>query len=522
MKNESVNLNLEKPENWVISRIIKNQCKVNRNFQIIEFIDKEIWTYDDLFSLGLKAAHFLNELNLKKNDSVLVMINDPKKFIPIWVGSSFLSLKFVAINTALRGSVLLHQITMSSAKVILLEDEYYDEVFKKNFNKKNTKLIKLSDFILSKKLNEKLIQESKNSDVSCIMFTSGTSGPSKGVIMPNGHCVLFAIGTIENYQLKEKDVFYICLPLFHANGLFMQLLACIINKNKAVIRERFSASNWLKDIIEFKVTHTNMLGAIAAFVVAQPPTKFDKIHKLKLIGSAPLPKEPEKILRSRFGIKYLVPLYGMTEVNIPLYGDFKEQALGTCGKVYKKYFEVEIRDPNTDEKVKDGEVGEIMVRPKIPYGFMMGYLGLYEKSFHSMRNFWFHTGDAGIKKPSGHFIFVDRIKDSIRRRGENISSYEVEQAFLKIPEIAEVVAFSVPAEGGEGMEDEVMISIMLVEGAEIKFESWIKIAELDLPNFAIPKFIRIVGDFPKTQTGKIQKHLLKKEGITNDTWKNNN
>ena len=134
MKNESVRLNLEKPENWVISRIIKNKCKVNRNFQIIEFIDKEIWTYDDLFSLGLKAAHFLNDLNLKKNDPVLVMINDPKKFIPIWVGSSFLGLKFVAINTALRGSVLLHQITMSSAKVILLEDEYYDEVLKTNFN----------------------------------------------------------------------------------------------------------------------------------------------------------------------------------------------------------------------------------------------------------------------------------------------------------------------------------------------------------------------------------------------------
>ena len=151
-------------------------------------------------------AHFLNELNLKKNDSVLVIINDPKKFIPIWVGSSFLSLKFVAINTALR-SVLRHQITMSSAKVILLEDEYYDEVSKTNFDKKIIKIIKLSDFILSKKLNEKLIKESKNSDVSCIMFTSGTSGPSKGVIMPNGHCVLFAIGTIEKLPVKKKKIF---------------------------------------------------------------------------------------------------------------------------------------------------------------------------------------------------------------------------------------------------------------------------------------------------------------------------
>ena len=107
------------------------------------------------------------------------------------------------------------------------------------------------------------------------MFTSGTSGPSKGVMMPNAHCGLFAIGTIENYDLKHDHVFYISLPLFHANGLFMQLLACIITGAKAIIRNRFSASNWLKDIRKYDVTHTNMLGAIAAFVVAQPPSQYD-------------------------------------------------------------------------------------------------------------------------------------------------------------------------------------------------------------------------------------------------------
>ena len=133
------------------------------------------------------------------------------------------------------------------------------------------------------------------------MFTSGTSGPAKGVIMPNAHCVLFAIGTIENYILDKKNIFYICLPLFHANGLFMQLLACIMTGAKAVIRTRFSASNWLKDIRKYNITHTNMLGAIAAFIVAQPLTKYDKDHNLKVIGSAPLPSEPEKIFRNRFG-----------------------------------------------------------------------------------------------------------------------------------------------------------------------------------------------------------------------------
>ncbi len=522
MKNKISNLNLEKPENWVISKIISNQCKNYPDFEIIEFIDQEKWKFKDLYSLSLKASHNINQLNVKKNETIVVIIDNPKMFIPIWIGSALLGVTFVAINTALRGEVLLHQIRMSSPKVIYVEEKYYTEVSKLNFDKKLTNLISITEFVFSKELDEKAIDENKNHDVSCVMFTSGTSGPSKGVIMPNGHCVLFAIGTIENYQLQEKDKFYICLPLFHANGLFMQLLACIINKNKAIIREKFSASNWLKDIIKFKVTHTNMLGALAAFVVAQPPTEFDNKHHLKLIGSAPLPKEPERILRTRFGVKHVIPLYGMTEVNIPLYGDKNELGNGTCGKVYKKYFEVEIRDPQTDVKIKEGEVGEIMVRSKVPFGFMQAYLGLPQKSLDSYRNFWFHTGDAGIKKRSGHFIFVDRIKDCIRRRGENISSYEVEQAFLKIPEVKEAAAFAVPAEGGEGMEDEVMVALMLEKSSDIKFIDLLNEIKSDLATFAVPKYMRVMKDFPKTQTGKIQKHLLKKEGITNDTWKNNN
>ena len=521
MRTKLSKLDLKNPKSWVVSKIISNQCKQYPKFEIIEFTDQEIWTFKDLYSLSLKASNIINKLCVKKDESIVVMIDDPKKFIPLWIGAAFLGVTFVAINTSLKGDVLAHQIKMSSPKIIFTEEKFNHEINKIGINKNNIQTVNSNDLINSKELDETLIAENKNHDVSCVMFTSGTSGPSKGVIMPNGHCVLFAIGTIENYQLEKSDKFYICLPLFHANGLFMQLLACLINKNKAIIREKFSASNWLNDIIKFKATHTNMLGAVAAFIVAQRPTSFDRKHNLKLIGSAPLPKEPEKIFRNRFGVKYVVPLYGMTEVNIPLYGKKNELGKGTCGKVYKKYFEVEIRDPKTDEKIKEGQVGEIVVRPKVPYGFMQGYIGLPDKSFESYRNFWFHTGDAGIKKRSGHFVFVDRIKDCIRRRGENISSYEVEQAFLKIPEVTEAAAFAVPAEGGAGMEDEVMVALMINKGSDIKYLNWVNQAKQDLANFSVPKYLRIMKNFPKTQTGKIQKHLLKKEGITNDTWKRN-
>ena len=249
-------------------------------------------------------------------------------------------------------------------------------------------------------------------------------------------------------------------------------------------------------------------------------TNFDKKHKLKVIGSAPLPKEPENIFRKRFGVKEVLPLYGMTEVNIPVYGKLGKKGNGTCGEVYSKYFDVEIRDTNTDQKLKIGEIGEIMVRPKISFGFMQGYLGMPDKSFEAYRNFWFHTGDAGFFNKKNQLIFVDRIKDCIRRRGENISSYEVEQAFLKIPQIAEAAAFAVPAQD-HGQEDEVMVALMIIKGSKIEYSKWINKVSADLAKFAIPLYLRVMKSFPKTQTGKIIKHALRTEGITNDTWKNN-
>jgi len=518
--NKSLNeLKLNNYKHWIISDLILKQTKKFPKFNIIEFIDNEKWTYEDLVSKGLKASFRLKKNGLVNGDSIAVMIDNPMAFIPIWLGASFLGITFVALNTALRGDVLKHQIEISRPKLVLAENIYLKYFEKIDWKIKNISILNHKNFLLSKELLISEIHQSKMEDISCVMFTSGTSGPAKGVIMPNAHCVLFAIGTIDNYMLNKKDIFYICLPLFHANGLFMQLLACLINRTKAVIRGKFSASNWLNDIINYKITHTNMLGAVAAFVVAQSQTKFDKSHNLKVIGSAPLPKEPENILRRRFGIKEVIPLYGMTEVNIPVYGKLGEKGNGTCGEVYSKYFDVEVRDPNTDEKLKHGITGEIMVRPKISFGFMQGYLGMPDKSFEAYRNFWFHTGDAGFFNKKNQLIFVDRIKDCIRRRGENISSYEVEQAFLKIPQIAEAAAFAVPAKD-HGQEDEVMVALMIVQGSKIEYSEWIKNVTSDLAKFSIPLYLRVMKNFPKTQTGKIIKHALRKEGITNDTWKN--
>ena len=514
---------IDNSNHWIISEIILNQCNKHPEKKIIEFVDGPEWSFNNLKDIAFEKAKILKDLEIKQGDTITVMVDDPIEFIPYWVASSFLGVMFVALNTGLKGSVLYHQIKLANSSVMIVSDLHYKDVDQLVKEKKSKiKVFNCSELKSNGMILEKEVYGGKISDETCTMFTSGTSGPSKGVLMPNAHCVLFAVGTIENYKLNHNHIFYISLPLFHANGLFMQLLACIMVGSKAVIKTRFSASNWLNDIRKYNITHTNMLGAIAAFITAQPPSENDKDHNLILIGSAPLPSEPERVFRDRFGVKDVLPLYGMTEVNIPLYGLINEKGDGKCGKLYHKYFEVEIRDPETDLPIKDGEVGEIVVRPKQPFGFMSGYMGMPEKTIETWRNFWFHTGDAGTKDPLGNFTFVDRIKDCIRRRGENISSYEVEQAFLEISYITEAAAYAIPAKGGEGMEDEVMVALMINNNMLIDYIDLLNQAKKNLATFAVPKYIRIMDHFPKTQTGKIQKNKLREEGVTVDTWQNKN
>lgn len=508
---------IKNPHNWTIPHIVNTHADTWPDEIAIEFIDSTSWTFADCRHQALTAAQELRSHGVNTADAVAIMIDDAVLFCRYWLGLSYLGATMVAINTSMRGAPLSHQLSIANVSFVIAEETHMPTIKSLSTAINIVAIPDPTDHIDNLIYNQR--HQPTHIDTSCIMFTSGTSGPSKGVEMPHAHCVLFAVGTIENYQLTKEDCFYICLPLFHANGLFMQLLACLLCGCKAVIRSRFSASRWLDDIRHSGATHTNTLGAVASFIVAQKPTANDQAHQLKVIGAAPLPATVEHELRNRFGVPHVLPLYGMTEVNIPLYGSLDESAPGTCGKLYDKYFDVEIRDSESDTPVAKGSIGEIMVRPKLPYGFMSGYVGMPEKTLEAWRNFWFHTGDAGYINSLQQFVFVDRIKDCIRRRGENISSYEVEQAFLSIAEISEVAAFAVPASGGEGMEDEVMVALQLKEGANPEdLLKWRKIASTNLATFAVPRYLRVVSDLPKTSTGKIRKVVLREEGITDDTF----
>ena len=499
---------------WVLPAALERHAATRGDQRFVTSIDEGTVTYAEAARQVRQVAARFAELGVQPGDPVAVLLPNGLDFVRVWLGLGRLGAVAVLINTALTGDFLSYQLRDCGARLVVASGEAKDAFFDIADSVPEITPVELAGW---ESCAEYAGPMPLARDIACVMYTSGTTGPSKGVLMPHAHCYLFGIGSITALGITDTDSYYITMPLFHANGLLMQLAAALIVGAKTVIRTRFSATSWLADLREHRCTVTNMLGAMTQFVMNQPPSPFDRDHDLRVICPVPNPVAHEQAWRDRFGLREVVSAYGMTEVNIPLYGRLGHSRPGTAGLVLDEWFEVQVRDAETDDVMPPGELGEIMVRPKVPFGFMAGYLGLPEKTVEAWRNFWFHTGDAGTMAEDGWVTFVDRTKDSIRRRGENISSFEVESAIKRLEGVAEVAAYAVPA-GEEGTEDEVMLAVVASDGSGLRAEDVARHADGVLPRFAMPRYVEIVDELPMTPTQKVRKDDLRRRGVTAATW----
>ncbi len=526
---------LRDPSRWTLSDALAWQSRANPSKAFVQAVDGPALTFGEAEERAARLAAYFHQLGVRPGEPVVVLLHNDLDFVATWLGLGRLGAVAVMLNTELKGMFLQHQIEDSGARIAVVAPSLLPALEEIAGRLNSLELIVLAGEDGAAPASQgapwSLAALSgwqdcspysgplpRASDIACIMYTSGTTGPAKGVLMPHAHCFLYGLGTIDNLGVTEDDRYYVALPLYHANGLLMQILACLIAGATAILRERFSAQCWLTDVRRYRATLTNTLGVTAPFVFAQPASEIDRDHALRIIVAAPNPPELEEVWRTRFGIADVVSGFGMTEVNIPVWGRPGAAAPPSCaGLVYDRYFQVEIFDPDTDTILPPGTVGEIVVRPLAPFGFMAGYHRLPDKTCEAWRNLWFHTGDAGYMDENGYVFFVDRIRDCIRRRGHNISSFEIERAFLALEGVAEVAAFAVPSDITGG-EDEVMVSLVRAQGATLTPEEASGYAEHELPRFARPRFIEIVPALPKTQTGKVQKIELRKRGIPSGAW----
>ena len=472
-----------------------------------------------------RFSSFLHQLGVQVEERVGVFMFNSCTMVTTVFGIGYLRATATMLNTELRSAFLRHQLNDCQLATIVVDAVLVAHIVSIAADLPHLKtLVVVGDLTVDVPNHWRTVawtdsqacapwagDEPAPEDIFCIMYTSGTTGPSKGVLMPHRHCALVGIGAIRCLEITEHDKYYICLPLFHANGLFMQLGATVQAGIGAFLRRRFSTSAWLTDIRDSGATLTNHLGTTSMFVINHPPTAEDKNHRLRACVNVPNPTQHEAIFHARFGVKDIVSGFGMTEVGIPIWGRIGHSVPTAAGWVHADLFEACIAEPATDKPVPAGQVGEILIRPKVPFGFMAGYLNAPAKTVEAWRNLWFHTGDAGMQDANGLITFVDRIKDCIRRRGENISATEIEAAVVQLPGICEVAAYAVAADGA-GAEDEVMLAVVPHAGITLDAADILSQASAVLPRFAKPRFLVLLDGLPKTATGKVQHAVLRQKG----------
>lgn len=516
---------LDDPERWVLPDVLTETALATPDAPWLTDTSGHTMNFAEAQSRSRKAASYFSVLGVQRDERVGIFMLNGCDFVCAWLGLGKLAATSVLFNPELQGQFLRHQIADSGIACLLIDAELLPALVELAGELPDLatvvvagaipgglpaawRVVPWQDHAAAPEWNG---PGAAFSDIACIMYTSGTTGLSKGVLMPHAHCTLFGIGSIRCLALTPEDRFYVSLPLFHANGLLIQLGATLLMGIPAFVRSRFSASNWISDIREHACTVTNLLGSTASFVLLQPPTDRDREHSLRAVMSAPNLTQHEAELRQRFGVRDVVSGFGMTESNIPIWGRIGHSVPGAAGWAHEDHFEIRVADEQ-DREVPRGETGEILVRPRVAFGFMAGYHNAPDKTVGAWRNLWFHTGDAGVVGADGLITYVDRLKDRIRRRGQNISAAEIEAVVERLPGVSEVAAIAVPCELPGG-EDEIMLALVALPGEVIDCNAVIRHAAERLPRFALPRYVRVLSELPKTATGKVQRAVLRKQGV---------
>jgi crotonobetaine/carnitine-CoA ligase len=523
---------------WTLVHLVRQQAAVHGDRPFVRFEDGQAFTFRSLDRWTDELAGSLGALGVRPGDRVLGLIGNRAEAIGMLFAAVKLGAVWVPLNTGLRGAFLQHQLHNAEPRVVIVEDRLAtnlsevasgpvppetvimvgDQATSSPACLGRARRLAFPELQALRAPDGVTVVSPRPGDIAMIMYTSGTTGPSKGVLMPHGHCYLFGLGLAEACALTPRDRFFICMPLFHANALLMQFLGSLVAGAEVVASERFRATTWLEEVRACQATITNGLGVIPEFIFRQPPTDRDRDHRLRLMMAIPIAAEWGAAFETRFGVPF-VQGFGMTECNIPVYGRPGEALEPGCaGYPLDEWFDVRIVDPDSDAPLPANEIGEIAVRPKVPGCFMAGYFRMPDRTVEAWRNLWFHTGDAGRLDDRGRLHYVDRIKDCIRRRGENISSFEIEQVLNAHPAVAESAVVGIKVQGAGG-EDEVKAYVVPAPGHAVDPVALLDWCTPRMPHFAVPRFVEVVaGELAKTPTGKVQKTPLREAGVTAATW----
>ncbi len=481
------------------------------------------WSFAEAPAIAARFAGALAEAGIGPGDRVALMCGNRAEFMEAFLGCAWLGAIAVPLNIAARGPQLAHYLRNSGARLLIIEAELLDALA----------FIDMQELALeriwriggpSSVQTERIPTTDMPPDAEAIppspadpaqtlaiLYTSGTTGPSKGVCCPHAQYFWWGLNGIRNLEIREGDVLSTTLPLFHTNalGTFHQAL---LSGSTLVAEPRFSASRFWQRLNERRATITYLLGAMVPILLSREPSPDEQRHTVRCALAPGVPANLHHAFEDRTGI-HLLDGYGSTETNFVIGATAHERRPGRMGLV-REGFDARVVSVSGEDATL-GEPGELIVRADEPLAFASGYFAMPDKTAEASRDGWFHTGDRVVREPDGYFRFVDRMKDAIRRRGENISSFEVEQVLLSHPDVGHAAVFPVPSELAE---DEVMAAVVRRAGSALTEQALAEFCAPRLARFAVPRFIEFVDELPTTENGKVQKYKLRDRGVTAKAW----
>ena len=511
-------------EETVVRNLIDRHARERGDALFALFEDGAQWTFAQLQAEVAAGAALLARQGVAQDDIVLVWMPNGRDALRMMLAVNYLGAVCAPLGLAARGGFLEHILDNSQARLMVIDARLMGRLAEVQARFLRTLVVvgaaddatpapgglETVDHVLdavAPSALPPLARPIEPWDNQFVLYTSGTTGPSKGVLTSymQRHAHAFSAR-----HITAADRRLIHAPLSHTGGIG-NVYGMLARGGSIALVESFKTDRFWHDVRRFGITTTSLLGVTLPYLLQQPEGPEDRSHPLKTIQIAPVDASAAAFAK-RFGVE-VFGVYNMTEISAPFHGEANPSVRGLCGRP-RPGVEARVVDEH-DLPLQDGQVGELIVRSSEPWTMMNGYLRNPQATAEAWRNGWFHTGDAFRKTPQGDFIFVDRLKDAVRRRGENISSFEVESEIARHPQVREV---AVVAAKSELSEDEVLAVVSLVEGAAFAPEELIEFLRARLPYFMIPRYIRVMPALPRTATQKILKHELRAEGVTPDTW----
>lgn len=503
------------------SALLKRQVEANPDAPYIT-IEGRTWTFGQTLARTERLAAGLSALGVREGTRVATMLPNVAAYVFAWLAAAHLGASIVSINPQFRGALADNALGSTDCQVLLLHASSADALASLSAPVRAQLMHIIGTDATSAALPGALALETLEAgdhapapgqrgdlaSIHAISFTSGSTGPSKGVLITTNQALDSACTYIHAMRLVPDDLIYTPFGFFHGLSTRLALLPALIVGAQVFVDERFSASRYWLNAAACGATIGQTLPPMTAMLKALPASPQDRAHRITRMWNTRADEEFER----RFGV-HLVEAYGMTEVGIPVYTGFPERRAGSAGKVHPDW-EMGVVDDH-DRPVEPGAVGELVFRPRKPWLLTPGYVNNPQATLDTLRNLWFHSGDIGRQDADGFVFFIDRRKERIRSLGENVSSFDVESIVSGHPDVRECAALAHPAALGE---DDVRIVVVRAEGSTLEAGQLYDWLTGVMPKYMLPRYIEFTAALPRTATNKIEKIRLKEGGLDPLGW----